>query len=158
MSSVAPAREEPSKRFRTNAQQALKQWRRVQRTNLLGNNSIMSGTFPIGLFYGPPGKVRENHRVVDEPRITRRLCEHAPASLHLPHHASNNDDHRNGGWGPRHLHLQDYEYRHSGGSFLLGLYKLDFIVCRAHVQVCQASLPSRQRQTSTSTCSRPEIA
>src|SRR5438309_11474932 len=63
------------------------------------------------------------------------FAQYTLPSIHLPHHASNNDDYGNGCWGPRHLHLQDYEYRRSGGSFILGLYRPDLIVCRAHVQV-----------------------
>ena len=130
----------------------------VHRLTLLGNNSIMSGTAPSGLCHGLPGKVRENRRVVDEPRLNRRLCQYPLPSLHLPHHASSNDYH--GDWcrGPGHLHVQGYEYCNSGCSVLLGFYKFNFLVCGAHLQVGQASLPSRQRQTSTSTRSRPEIA
>jgi len=107
----------------------------VHLATLLGNDSIVSRTARSGLCHGLPGKVRENRRVVDEPRLNRRLCQYPLPSIHLPHHASNNDDYGNGCWGPRHLNLQDYEYRRSGGSFLLGLYKPDLIVCRAHVQV-----------------------
>ena len=118
----------------------------------------MAWSGPCGLCHGPPCKVRENRRVVDEPRLNRRLCQYPLPSLHLPHHASSNDYHGDWRRGPRHLHVQGYEYCNSGCSLLLGLYKPDLIICRAYVQVCQASLPSRQRQTSTSTRSRPEIA
>src|SRR6266581_744097 len=132
-------------------------WGCIQPT-LLGNNSIMSRASPSGLCHGLPGKVRENRRVVDEPRLNRRLCQYSLPPLHLPHHASSNDYHGDRCWGPRHLHVQDYEYCNSGCSVLLGLYKPDLIICRAYVQVCQASFPSRQRQTSTATRSGPEIA
>jgi len=62
---------------------------------LLGNNSIMSGTAPSELCYGRPGEVRENRRVIDEPRIARRVCKYASPTLHLPHDASNNHHHGN---------------------------------------------------------------
>src|SRR3989442_5859411 len=124
---------------------------------LLGNISIISGTAQSGLCHGLPGKVRENRRVIDEPRITHRLCQHAPPSLRLPHHASSNKHHGDKCWGPRRLPVSGQEYYHSRRPLLLGLYKPGLVVGGAYVQVRQAPLPPRQRQASARSRSRPEL-
>src|SRR5438309_10139051 len=59
------------------------------------------------------------------------FAQYSFPSIHLPHHASNNDDYGNGCWGPRHMHLQDYEYCCSGGSSFLGVYIPDLLHFRA---------------------------
>ena len=129
----------------------------VHRLTLLGNNSIMSGTAPSGLCHGLPGKVRENHRVIDEPGINHRLCQYPPPSLRLPHHASSNNYHGDKCWGPRRLPVSGQEYYYSRRPLLLGLYKPGLIVGGAYVQVRQAPLPPRQGQASARSGSRPEL-
>src|SRR2546425_10967602 len=124
---------------------------------LLGNISIISGTAQSGLCHGLSGKVRENRRVIDEPRITHRLCQYAPPSLRLPHHASSNKHHGDKCWGPRRLPVSGQEYYYSRRPLLLGLYEPSLIVGGAYVQVRQAPLPPRQGQASARSGSRSEL-